>query len=109
MDLTVDVAVLLNPEPLTLPFTVAAARRISNGLRNDVDVEAADLLYEEFAVLYDVLAVLLTVPVLTAEPACTYLFPELTLPTGLKFPTAVALLFTATVVPVLATLVAVSL
>lgn len=109
MDLTVDVAVLLNPEPLTLPFTVAAPRRISNGLRNDVDVEAADLLYEEFAVLYDVLAVLLTVPVLTAEPACTYLFPELTLPTGLKFPTAVALLFTATVVPVLATLVAVSL
>lgn len=100
----VDVAVLLRPEPLRLPFTVAAARRISNGLRNEADVEAADLLYEEFAVLYDVAAVL----VLTAVPACTYLFPELMPPTGLKLPTAVVLpLFTDTAVPVLDTLVAV--
>lgn len=105
----VDVAVLLRPEPLRLPFTVAVPRRTSNGLRNEADVEAADLLYDEFAVLYDVLAVLLTVPVLTAEPACTYLFPELMPPTGLKLPTAVVLpLFTDTAVPVLDTLVAVA-
>ena len=49
------------------------------------------------------------VPVLTAVPACTYLFPELMPPTGLKLPTAVVLpLFTDTAVPVLDTLVAVA-